>query len=72
MNRQTIMVSATLPDSIQQLSAFYLNKNYLFLAVGMVSSASEDIQQKFHLVSSFKKRKLLLKVLRQGLFYNNN
>lgn len=61
------MVSATLPDSIQQLATLYLNKNYLFLTVGLVSSASKDIQQKFHLVPRFKKRKLLFDILSQGL-----
>lgn len=66
MNRQTIMLSATLPDSIQQLASLYLNRNYIFIAVGIVSSASKDIQQKFHLVRRFNKRKLLINILRKG------
>ncbi|XP_025419040.1 ATP-dependent RNA helicase vasa-like isoform X2 [Sipha flava] len=66
MNRQTIMVSATLPDSIQELAKFYLNRNYLFLAVGIVSSASKDIKQNFYLVNKFKKRKHLINILQQN------
>lgn len=67
MNRQTIMLSATLPDSIQQLATFYLNKNYLFLAVGTISSASKDIEQKIYQVKRCKKRKLLVNILNKGL-----
>lgn len=43
MNKQTIMVSATLPDSIQQLGMLYLNKNCLFLVVDVANSVSKDI-----------------------------
>jgi probable ATP-dependent RNA helicase DDX4 len=69
MNRQTIMVSATLPDSIQELAKFYLNRNYLFLAVGIVSSASKDIKQNFYLVNIFKKRKHLINILQQSFYF---
>lgn len=61
------MLSATLPDSIQQLAKFYLNANYLFLVVGIVSSASKDIKQHFHLVNKYKKRKCLIDILKKGL-----
>lgn len=60
------MVSATLPDSIQKLAAFYLNTNYVFLVIGIVSSASKDIKQNFHLVNKFNKLKLLTDILRKG------
>lgn len=69
MNRQTIMVSATLPDSIQELAKFYLNKNYLFLAVGIVSSASKDIKQNFYLVNKFKKRQQLINILKKSFYF---
>ncbi|XP_022178437.1 ATP-dependent RNA helicase vasa-like isoform X2 [Myzus persicae] len=65
MNRQTIMLSATLPDSTQHLAKLYLNKNYLFLAVGIVSSASKDIKQTFHMVNRFNKRDILSNILRK-------
>lgn len=69
MNRQTIMLSATLPDSIQQLAAYYLNKNYIFLAIGIVSSASKDIKQYFYQVNRFNKRKRLTDLLRKGFYF---
>jgi superfamily II DNA/RNA helicase len=66
MNRQTIMLSATLPDETQHLAKFYLNKNYLFLAVGIVSSASQDIKQTFYMVNRFNKRAILSNILKKG------
>lgn len=68
MHRQTIMLSATLPDSIQQLATYYLNTNYIFLAVGVVSSASKDIKQYFLQTNRYKKRIHLTTLLRQGIF----
>jgi len=61
------MLSATLPDSIQRLASFYLNKNYVFLAVGIVSSASNDIKQYFHQVNKYNKRYILTRILKEGL-----
>ncbi|KAE9524259.1 hypothetical protein AGLY_015298, partial [Aphis glycines] len=63
MHRQTIMLSATLPDETQHLAKFYLNKNYLFLAVGIISSASQDIKQTFYMVNRLNKRKMLFNIL---------
>lgn len=63
VHRQTIMLSATLPDETQHLAKFYLNKNYLFLAVGIVSSASQDIKQTFYMVNRLNKRKMLSSIL---------
>lgn len=68
MHRQTIMVSATLPDSIQQLATYYLNKNYIFLTVGIVSSASNNIKQYFLEVNRYNKLKIITNILRQGLY----
>ncbi|XP_015365139.1 PREDICTED: ATP-dependent RNA helicase vasa, isoform A-like [Diuraphis noxia] len=65
MNRQTIMLSATLPDVTQHLAKYYLNKNYLFLAVGIISSASKDIKQNFYMVNRFNKREILCNILRK-------
>ncbi|KAL5240072.1 hypothetical protein ACI65C_007482 [Semiaphis heraclei] len=66
MNRQTIMLSATLPDATQHLAKYYLNKNYLFLAVGIISSASKDIKQNFYMVNRFNKREILCNILKKG------
>jgi len=71
MDRQTIMLSATLPDATQHLAKFYLNKNYLFLAVGIISSASRDIRQNFYMVNRFNKRDILCNILREGLHFIN-
>lgn len=42
--RQTFMFSATFPREIQQLAADFM-KDYIFLAVGRVGSASKDVVQ---------------------------
>jgi len=62
------MLSATLPNSIQQLASFYLNKNYIFLAMGIVSSASQDIKQHFHQVNRYNKLLTLTSILKEGLY----
>jgi len=69
MDRQTIMLSATLPDATQNLAKFYLNKNYIFLAVGIISSASKDIKQTFCLVNRFNKLDILFSILKKGLHF---
>ena len=44
LNRQTLMFSATFPDSIQRLASEFMN-NYLFLSVGILGGASSDVAQ---------------------------
>ena len=43
--RQTLMFSATFPREIQQLASDFL-RNYIFLSVGRVGAASENVDQK--------------------------
>ena len=43
--RQTLMFSATFPAEVQKLAADFLVKDYLFLAVGVVGAASNDVDQ---------------------------
>jgi superfamily II DNA/RNA helicase len=42
--RQTLMFSATFPKEIQRLAADFL-RDYVFLAVGRVGQAANDIKQ---------------------------
>lgn len=62
--RQTLMFSATFPEQIQHLASRFLH-NYVFIAVGIVGSASTDVQQIFYQVSKFDKREKLLELLRE-------
>lgn len=62
--RQTLMFSATFPEEIQHLAGKFLH-NYIFVAVGVVGSASTDVQQVFYQVSKFDKREKLLQMLRE-------
>lgn len=62
--RQTLMFSATFPEEIQHLAGKFLH-NYIFIAVGIVGSASTDVQQIFHQVTKFEKRERLLELLRE-------
>lgn len=59
------MFSATFPEEIQQLASRFLH-NYIFLAVGIVGSASTDVEQKFYQVGKFEKRSKLLSILEQN------
>ena len=52
------MFSATFPDDIQTAAQDFLD-DYLFLTVGMVGGACSDVQQEFHQVAKFDKRKKL-------------
>ncbi|RZC35712.1 vasa RNA helicase [Asbolus verrucosus] len=62
--RQTLMFSATFPEEIQQLAAKFLH-DYIFLAVGIVGSASTDVEQDFFQVSQYDKRPKLLSILEE-------
>jgi ATP-dependent RNA helicase DDX3X len=45
VDRQTFMFSATFPQEIQRLAGDFM-RNYVFVAVGRVGSASKDVTQK--------------------------
>ncbi|KAJ3584520.1 hypothetical protein NHX12_015015 [Muraenolepis orangiensis] len=65
-DRQTLMFSATYPESIQRLAGDFLKKDYLFLAVGVVGGACSDVAQKLIQVTKFAKREQLLDILKQS------
>lgn len=60
--RQTLMFSATFPKEIQQLAGKYLHE-YIFLAIGIVGGACQDVQQTIHEVTKFEKRNKLMELL---------
>nr|CAH7738026.1 unnamed protein product [Callosobruchus chinensis] len=63
--RQTLMFSATFPQEIQHLAGRFLH-NYVFVAVGIVGSASTDVDQVFYEVTKFKKREKLIEMVQEG------
>ena len=58
-NRQTLMFSATFPDEIQRLAGDFLI-DYVFLAVGRVGGAAQDIEQRVIYVEDADKDSYLL------------
>lgn len=62
--RQTLMFSATFPEDIQHLAAKFLY-NYIFIAIGIVGSASTDVLQNVYQVVKFKKREKLLELIKE-------
>lgn len=61
---QTLMFSATFPNEIQRLASQLL-RNYMFLTVGIVGGASNDVEQEIFEVGKFKKRVKLFEILDQ-------
>ncbi len=45
-DRQTLMFSATFPDTVQRVAEDFLT-NHLLVAVGIIGSANQDISQVF-------------------------
>jgi len=45
--RHTLLFSATFPDKVQTLAKQFLRKDYLFIEVGIVGGACQDVQQIF-------------------------
>lgn len=64
-SRQTLMFSATFPDEMQMLASEMLN-DYIFITVGCVGGASEDIEQIVHNVPQSEKRQKLFEILKAG------
>ena len=62
--RQTMMFSATFPESIQQLASDFLHE-YLFLTVGRVGSTSENITQTMVYAEEHNKDDILMNMLRE-------
>nr|XP_027206392.1 DEAD-box ATP-dependent RNA helicase 37-like [Dermatophagoides pteronyssinus] len=65
-SRQTTMFSATFPQEIQKLAAVFM-RNYLYLTVGRVGSASSLIKQSFFYAEEDEKPQQLLNILKDHL-----
>ncbi len=69
LSRQTLMFSATFPDSIQRLASEFMN-NYLFLSVGILGGASSDVAQTLlqvgHMFSSRALKLIKIRLIRNG------
>jgi len=59
------MFSATFPKEIQKLASEFLD-NYVFLRVGRVGSATQNVLQKFEVVQESEKKQALLEHLRHS------
>ena len=72
--RQTLMFSATFKPDIQNLAKQFLS-NYLFLGVGVVGGACEDVRQNFYDVtekSKMQRNEMLVDMLKELKTHNNN
>lgn len=63
--RQTLFFSATFKPEIQTNAKEFLKDNFVFLAVGRVGAANEDIKQEFLQVARTEKKRELKKILSQ-------
>ncbi|RAW24753.1 ATP-dependent RNA helicase ded1, partial [Phytophthora cactorum] len=62
--RQTFMFSATFPREIQRLASDFL-RDYIFLTVGRVGSASKDVKQTVEYIEQYDKEDYLVRFLNQ-------
>ncbi|KAJ6643012.1 ATP-dependent RNA helicase vasa [Pseudolycoriella hygida] len=60
--RQTLMFSATFAEDVKTLAAKYLHE-YLFLTIGVVGGACQDVEQIIYEVPKFEKRDKLNEIL---------
>jgi superfamily II DNA/RNA helicase len=69
--RITSMFSATFPDEVQRLAKHFLRSDYVFLAVGILGGANEDISQTIELVPQGEKKDRLFQLLEENLSKKN-
>jgi probable ATP-dependent RNA helicase DDX4 len=63
-DRHTFMFSATFPSEIQQLAQDFLN-DYIFLTVGVLGGANQDVEQVVHKVTRFEKRDKVIDIINE-------
>lgn len=62
-DRQTMFFSATFKREAQDIATEFMKPNYLFITVGMVGAANEDVKQEFLQVERSQKKRELKKIL---------
>ena len=65
--RHTSMFSATFPEQVQKLAKYFLQDNYIFLAVETLGGANEDIAQSIEVVPQANKKDRLFQLLEANL-----
>jgi len=63
--RQTLFFSATFQNDAQQVAKEFMKSDYIFITVGMVGAANQDVKQEFIQVERSQKKRELLKILKQ-------
>lgn len=66
-DRVTSMFSATFPKVVQELARDFLRNDYIFLAVGKIGGANEDISQSIEEVRASDKKGRLIELLDENL-----
>lgn len=61
--RQTMFFSATFKPDAQQIAKEFMKPDYLFITIGMVGAANEDVKQEFIQVERKEKKRELKKIL---------
>lgn len=62
--RQTLFFSATFKEEAQQIAREFMKSNYIFITVGMVGAANQDVKQEFIQLERPQKKRELLKILK--------
>ena len=68
--RVTAMFSATFPAEVQRMAKHFLRNDYVFLVVGSIGGANEDINQSIELVTASNKKTRLCELLDSNLSKN--
>ncbi|CCD67591.1 ATP-dependent RNA helicase glh-1 [Caenorhabditis elegans] len=62
-NRQTLMFSATFPDSVQEAARAFLRENYVMIAIDKIGAANKCVLQEFERCERSEKKDKLLELL---------
>ncbi|KAG9509214.1 putative ATP-dependent RNA helicase DDX4, partial [Fragariocoptes setiger] len=62
-HRQTMFFSATFKNDAKRIAEEFMKRDYVFITVGMVGAANEDVKQEFVQVTRSDKKRELKKIL---------